>query len=81
MNASLATADRGTHLKTILVAGLFSFVALGLAANMTGRGLGTANHPDGIQAAGLSSPERAWSPSMSIATTTFAAVPLSGNHM
>ena len=77
MNASLATADRGTYLKTILVACLFSLVALGVAANMTAQGLGKANRPDGMQIATRGSAERA----TFIATAAFAARTLPGNPM
>lgn len=82
MNASLATADRGTYLKTTFVACLFSLVALMLATNLTNhQSKGPASLPDNPQIATHGSTERFCVPSTPRTAMAFAAMSLPGDAM
>ena len=78
MNASMATSDRATHLKILLIVCVFSLVALGLAANQAG-------YPSrGIIAqlvATHGSIERARAPSPPVVAPVVAAISSSSNPM
>jgi hypothetical protein len=74
MNASLTTADRGTYLRTMLVACLFSLVAVGLAANI-------ADHQGAGGISGSGKAERTRAPSMPIPAPVLVAMSFPRNPM